>query len=182
MGKLRALVLLLLAGAALACAPVSVSVDYDPGQDFSGYHTFTWLPRPQPETGDYRIDNPLLDQRIRAAVERSLAEHGYRKVEDRTPDFYVAYHLQIEQKLDIRTVDRGYYSYWGYYVPWPETQVTQYDEGSLVIDVADTKRKELVWRGVGVGRVQRDQTPEESTRRVNEAVDAILAKFPPQPR
>ena len=84
-----------------SCASVRVSEDYDPDEDFSGYQTFTWLPVPQKPTGDYRVDNPLLDTRIRAAVERNLGSRGYRKVEDRAPDFYVAYHLGIEQKLSL---------------------------------------------------------------------------------
>jgi len=173
-----ALTLLLVACA--ACASVRVNVDFDPNEDFSTYQTFTWFPRPQKETGDYRIDNPLLDRRIRTAVERELAARGYRKVEDRAPDFYVAYHLQFEQKLDVRTVNRGYYDAWGYYVGWPETQVTQYDEGSLVIDVANARDKQLVWRGVAVGRVRTRPKPEQTTQDVNEAVAHILAKFPPE--
>ena len=166
---------------ALACAPVRVSYDFDPAEDFSGYRTFTWLPVPQQPTGDYRVDNPLLDGRIRAAVERNLTARGFRKVEDRAPDFYVAYHLNIEQKIDVRTVNRGYVDYYGYYSSWPETRVTQYDEGTLILDVANARRKQLVWRGIGVGRVRQHSTPEQTTKDVNEAVDLVLAKFPPQP-
>lgn len=180
---LRFRLVLVLLGAALllACASVRVSVDYDPTEDFSTYRTFTWFPAPQHQTGDYRIDNPLLDGRIRSAVVRNLTARGFQKVEDRDPDFYVVYHLAIEQKLDVRTVNRGYINGWGYYTSWPETTVQQYDEGSLVIDIADAREKELVWRGVGVGRVRAQSTPEQSTREVGEAVDLILAKFPPAP-
>lgn len=168
--------------ACLACASVRVSVDYDPSEDFSTYRTFTWFPRPKPATGDYRVDNSLIDQRVRAAVERTLAAKGYQKVEDRAPDFYANYHLQIDQKIDVRTVNRGYVDSWGYYVGWPETRVTQYDEGTLVIDIADARDKQLAWRGAGVGRVRSRPKPEETTRDINEAVAQILAKFPPEPK
>ncbi len=168
--------------AALACSSLRVSEDFDPAEDFSTYRTFTWLPVPQQPTGDYRVDNPLLDSRIRTAVERHLSARGFQKVEDRAPDFYVAYHLNVEEKIDVRTVNRGYVDYWGYYASWPETRVTQYDEGTLIIDVANARKKQLVWRGVGVGRLRRQPTPEQTTRDVNEAVDLILAKFPPQPK
>jgi hypothetical protein len=173
---------ILLVVAWTACASVRVSVDYDPNEDFSTYRTFTWFPRPRPATGDYRVDNPLLDQRVRAAVEQTLTARGYRKLEDRAPDFYVNYHLQIDEKIDVRTVNRGYVDRWGYYVGWPETQVTQYDEGSLVIDIADARDKQLAWRGIGVGRVRSRPTPEETTRDVQEVVAQILAKFPPEPK
>jgi hypothetical protein len=163
-----------------ACASVRVSVDYAEQEDFSTYRTFTWLPRPQERTGDYRIDNPLLDERIRSAVERNLAAKGYQQVVDRAPDFYVAYHLRIEEKIDVYTVNRGYVDYWGYYVAVPETRVRQYDEGSLVIDIADARKKQLTWRGVAVGRVREDPTPEQTTKRVDEAVSEILERFPPE--
>lgn len=165
-----------------ACASVRVSVDYDPNEDFSTYHTFTWFPRPRPATGDYRVDNPLIDQRVRAAVEQTLTARGYRQVEDRAPDFYVNYHLHIDEKIDIRTVDHGYVDSWGYYVAWPETQVSQYDEGTLVIDIADARDKQLAWRGAGVSRVRRHPTPEQTTADINAAVAQILAEFPPGPR
>jgi hypothetical protein len=173
---------LLLTAVLLSCASFQVDVDYDQAKDFSGYRTFTWFPRAQPQTGDYRIDDPLLEQRIREAVEQQLQARGFRKVEDVAPDFYVTYHLSIEQKLDVYTVNRGYYGPYGYYVGWPETEVRQYDEGTLVIDIADQREKKVVWRGLAVGRVRQHATPEERTQAVNEAVAAILAKFPPQPK
>jgi len=172
---------LLLAAALAACASVQVDVDYDPDEDFSRYRSFAWFPRAQPVTGDYRVDNPFIERRIRAAVERTLGERGYLKVEDRAPDFYVVYHLQIEERIDIRTVNRGYVDYYGYYVAWPETRVTHYDEGTLVIDVADAREKQLVWRGVGVGRVRRRPTPEQTTADIDATVAQILARFPPEP-
>ena len=59
--------------------------------------------------GDYRVENPLVDERIRDAVERELAAKGYRRVQDRSPDFYVAFYVSVEDKLDVYTVNRGYY-------------------------------------------------------------------------
>ncbi|MGI9592244.1 MAG: DUF4136 domain-containing protein [Myxococcota bacterium] len=73
-----------------------MNVDYDPNEDFSAYRTFTWFPREQRSQGDYRADSPLVDARIRKAVERELAARGYREVEDRNPDFYVAFYLSVE--------------------------------------------------------------------------------------
>ena len=63
-----------------ACSGVSVSVDFDPEEDFSVFRTFGWVPMPQPKTGDFRIDNPLLDTRIRAAIENELIGRGFELV------------------------------------------------------------------------------------------------------
>ena len=108
---------------------------------------------------------------------------------DRTPDFYVNYHLSTEQRLDVRIMNTGYAggpygrgwggAGWGG-VGWTETRVDQYEEGTLVIDFLDASDRRLVWRGTGTRRLSRDLQPERVTKRVNEAVDEILAQFPPK--
>jgi len=65
-------------------------------------------------------------------------------------------------------------------VGWTETTVSQYDEGTLVIDFVDRPARRLAWRGSGTGRLARNPDPDQVTKRVNEAVDEILAQFPPQ--
>jgi hypothetical protein len=64
-------------------------------------------------------------------------------------------------------------------VGWTETRVEQYEEGTLVIDFVDSPARRLVWRGAGTRRLSRDPQPDRLTQRVNEAVDDILAQFPP---
>lgn len=171
--------LALLLALGVACSSVRVSVDYDPETDFSPYRTYAWFGVSQRPTGDYRVDNPLLDSRIHSAIDRELAARGYQLVEDRTPDLLVAYQLAINEKLDVYTIDRTYIGRYGYVVSVPETRVSQYDEGTLVIDIADARQKKLVWRGVGSGRVEQYPTPEETTRKVDETVAQILSRFPP---
>jgi Domain of unknown function (DUF4136) len=176
-----------LATAWAACASVQVTVDYDTDRDFSHYRTFDWLPQierggPGTPARNPLVDNPLFDHRVVAAVERTLAQKGYLKVEDQVPDFYVAFFATTENKLDIYTVDRSYYGRWGWGISMPETHVQQYQEGTLVIDVSDARDHELVWRGVGSGRLRESPTPEQTTRAVDEAVAEILARFPPEPK
>ena len=79
---------------------------------------------------DHDTWRPLVDKRIRDAVDRELVAKGYRRVQDRSPDFYVAFYLSVEDKMDVYTVNRGYYDYWGYGVSIPETRVRQYEEGT----------------------------------------------------
>ncbi|MEE9606914.1 MAG: DUF4136 domain-containing protein [Myxococcota bacterium] len=179
MPRAHRLAILLSLAFGAACASLGVEVDYDPEEDFSAYSTFAWLPGRAPQTGDYRVDNPLIDARIRKAVEDNLTAKGFVKRTDRRPDFYVKYFLAIEKKLDVYTVNRGYVDHWGYRISVPETRVREYEEGTLVIDIADAREKELVWRGVGKGRLREQPTPEQTTRSVDDAVAAILKDFPP---
>jgi hypothetical protein len=48
-----------------------------------------------------------------------------------------------------------------------------------VIDIVDAEAGRLVWRGSGSRRISTSPTPQKTTQRINEAVEAILARFPP---
>ncbi len=135
-------------------------------------------------TGDVRLDSPLIHERLRSSIEGNLMDRGYRKSE--SPDFFIGYHLSMEQKMDIQTINT-HYGYGGYgrhgswgTVGYPETRVRQYEVGTLVIDVAAAAEKKLVWRGWGTDRLQKNPKPEGANERVRAVVDQILDQFPPQ--
>jgi hypothetical protein len=77
------------------CSGIKVSQDYDPATDFVAMKTYRWASEIQDKTGDPRIDNPLRDTRIRAAIEGRLAEKGF------TPSASAPPHLP--GPLSIRT-------------------------------------------------------------------------------
>ena len=161
-----------LSAAIAACAPLSVSSHIQPGADFSRYRTYDWAPRDALPTGDPRLDdNPFFDSHVRASVERELASKGYRR-EPENPDLLVHYHASVQQKVDIyRTDAEAGYSY--------ESAAVQYEEGTLVLDVADARTKQIVWRGWGqsdIGGVINDQSRME--KRIVEVTREILKRFP----
>jgi hypothetical protein len=51
--------------------------------------------------------------------------------------------------------------------------------GTLVVDLVDRARRELVWRGVAQGTVDPRATPEKAEQRANEAMAKLFAGFPP---
>ena len=163
------------------CSSVTVSQDYEIGADFSGYRTFDWVSAEQPRTGDIRVDNPLMDARIRNAVEKKLLSMGYQIQTDGTPDMLVAYHLTIRSRIEGDTFRSGFgygrSPYWG--GAGFETTIRQYDEGMLVIDIGDTSENRLIWRGTGTRRVTEKASPEKTTQIVNQTVNEILDQFPP---
>ena len=166
------------------CSSVTVSQDYEMGADFSAYRTFDWALAEQPRTGDIRVDNPLLDARIRSAVERTLVSKGFRRETGGRPDMLLAYHLTIRAKLEGDTyhtgIGYGRWPYWG--GAGYETTIREYEEGMLVIDIGDARQKKLVWRGTGTRRVIQQASPEKTTEVVNKTVEEILKKFPPEPK
>lgn len=62
------------------------------------------------------------------------------------------------------------------------SQVKAYDQGTLLIDITVPAGDKLVWRGISTQSVSEHTSPDESTVRINETVEKILAQFPPKKR
>lgn len=182
--------ILILAG----CVSVTVHPpDWDRTVDFSALKTYAWAPGEQQKTGDPRMDNALVDARIRSSVDRVFAGKGYEKTAAGSPDFWVAYHLTLEGKTDVMTIPGNYYSpvmvaangtiinnNWGVGFLENQTIVDEYEEGTLFVDILDPRRQKLIWRG-SVSRILEDaRDPGERDRRVFSGVSKLFAKFPPK--
>ena len=169
------------------CSGIEVSQDYDIEVDFSKLKTFHWFSAVQKKTGDLRVDNPLLDSRIRKAVDSSLAQKGYQKIFKGTPDFYIGYNYSILKKIGSERVRTGIgfgfggAGRGGMIGIGTGSDVKEYDEGMLVIDITGAANKKLLWRGTGTRRVYRHSDPAKITKEINENVEKILSQFPPQP-
>lgn len=171
--------------ALLGCATLQVTVDYDPETDFSTFHTYSWLTTPDthtpsPASGDPTMNSPLVDQRIRNAVDAALQQRGFRLLTGGEPDFFIAAYVTVKSKARVQS--SGYH--YGYYGPgyWgagPYTYVDNYEEGSLILDFVSTKSKQLAWRGVARDRLRHNPSAEELDQGVIDAVQGILARFPP---
>jgi hypothetical protein len=59
------------------------------------------------------------------------------------------------------------------------TYVNEWDEGTLLVDIIDAGRNELVWRGTATGTVEPELTPAESQARLDDAAAKLLQTFPP---
>ncbi|MBK9099251.1 MAG: DUF4136 domain-containing protein [bacterium] len=97
-------------------------------------------------------------------------------------DFGIALMFSSKTKTNIQSYGYGYgYGYWGRPGMYGTggVDVTQYDEGTLVIDIIDMAEQKLVWRGIGSGAMEQSPTVEERTENINNAVNKILAQFPP---
>ena len=164
------------------CSSVSVNRDFDDSTDFSSLKTFSWQHAEQPQTGDPRIDNDLNDERIRNAVDATLAVKGFRSGDRADADFLVAYFVAHKRKLSSGSVSvgMGRGSYGRYGGVGYNTGVSEYDQAILTIDILDPTAEKMVWRGVGARSTYEGSNPEKSTKIINEAVEKILKKFPPK--
>lgn len=176
-----------IAGAAAVLAGCSsgiqVNTDFDPQQDFSGYHTYVWAAPPQ--TNDPRLDSPLAQRRLQAAVDVVLAEKGLQPATGTgEPDVILGYYVALDNRVDVQQVTNYYgWGYGRYYgAAYPSTSVRYYDQGTLILDVADAKQKQLVWRGTGQAEVHKEMDPDRRQQRLEDAVRQIMKDFPPSPR
>jgi len=160
--------------------------DFDREVVFARYKTFDWIAPPvraseeevQSDPDGPFTRNSLLDKRIRTAVNRNLELRGFRQVEDRKADFRLNYHVTFKEKLVGSGSSFGYFGryYRGGFSSDFNWSVRQYQQGTIIIDVVDYAKDQLVWRGWVVSR-NSDGNFDEAE--INQAVDAILMRFPP---
>ncbi len=161
-----------------ACATKQIRTDFDPEASFAQLRTYDWMNRPMETGGDPRVNSPFLERRIRDAVDGRLAGRGYEKVTSGNPDFRIAYHVVTEERVDVRTIDH----FFGYRRRFftSTVQVREFLEGTLILDVVDTRNNDLIWRGWATGALAHNPKPDMFHKYVNEAVADILDRFPPE--
>jgi Domain of unknown function (DUF4136) len=162
-----------------------VSYDYEKTANFAGFKTYA-------HKEGTKVGQSLIDDRIVAAIDTELAAKGLTKTES-NPDIFVVYHVAFDKQKDISTFSSGYgggygpYG-WGWGGGWAggmsttTTQVRDILIGTLVIDVADAKKSQLAWRGMGVKEVNTQAKPEKRDKSINEAVKKIFKNYPPKPK
>jgi hypothetical protein len=137
---------------------VEVSTIAAPGASFAGRSTFRILPPAQYRgsaplgQNDPMLVNSITYRALRDEIRRAFEARGY-KYSPETAEFEIAYYATAQQKLDINTF---YYGYGWRGFPRPYTDVYEYEEGTVLIDVIDPRTHELLWRGRGKAPVSTD--------------------------
>jgi hypothetical protein len=160
---------------------MSIESDHDPKIDFSKYRSFEFLAEPEATSDNPVVGGALIRNRIWDAVKRELGAKGLTFEESGGADLLVAYHVDVQEKVDVST--HGYhYGRWGGGFYGDSVDTYRYNEGRLVLDLIDAGTRDLVWRGMATTIVGSGTDPEKSTATINEAVAKILAQYPPEPR
>jgi len=157
-----------------SCNSIRVYSDFDSEIDFSSYQSFAFY-----KTGVDKVEISDIDKkRILKSIEENLTQKGMSISE--TPDLLINISTKSSENIYI---DNSYYS--PYYSGWYPYYGRNYrrvahttSEGVLYIDIIDTKSKQLVWQGKGIGflssnRMNRDELVEGY-------VNKILSVYPPQ--
>jgi Domain of unknown function (DUF4136) len=149
-----------------------VKTDYDRNADFSQYKTYSWE---QVKTKD------ALDvDRIKSAVNAALAAKGWTQVDSGGDVSVVAIEITHNQQT-LNTYYDGFGGGWrwrGFGGMGEATTTTEtYKVGTLVVDLFDAKRKELVWRGSSSDTLSNNSS--KNIQNMNKDVEKMFKNFPP---
>ena len=165
--------------AACASGP-KVQTEFNKDAAFQSYKTWAPVARePGPEEApgarDPRIREAVIDR-----LDKGLAAKGLTRVQaGQEPDLYVMVHGWATNRIEINSYGYHYgpYTYaYGGGMYTTQTDVRNYRDGTLIIDLIDAAKKELVWRGVATDTFQ----PGAEASKVAEAIDKTLGEYPPQ--
>lgn len=176
MKKWSLILMVALIGLAVSCSSITTQYDYERGEDFSRFKTYSFLPVP-PELAQ----NQLVVKRIGQAIIKNLATKGLTET-DSNPDLNIAVYTKVKDKVSVTSYGYGYapaysFGYWG--GGMGGTDVRQYEEGTLIIDMVDAQAKEMVWRGMASKALPSSPTPEKIDKIIDDIVTKIFEKYPP---
>lgn len=169
------------------CSPITVKTEFDPAAKFAGLHTYDWMPSKVDSAGTR--DDADIERRIRSAVDDELRARGYSQASSDSSDFLVVFHAGIQKKMSVNSVDRYYGARpgggWGYgpgsgWRPHSETYVSEYELGTLILDINSPESRTPIWRGNAHAAVSQSDSQETKDKRIREAVHRLLERFPPK--
>ncbi len=165
-----------------------VATDYEASYNFAALKTFSVKSAKQ-DTKENILISPFTLSHIHSLVNSELAKRYQAVSETSTPDFYVTYHVVMEEKLEPSAYDQMYgFGFWGrgyrypssmFYRPALDGGVRVYSQGSLIIDMVDAKTQQPIWRGVSEKRLNKGLNPQKQREILTSAVLEVLAQFPP---
>lgn len=159
----------------MACSSPKVVYDYDTAVDFSQFKTYDFFE----DAGEGL--NELDKKRIMTAIAEKLAAKGMQR--QTQPQIYI--HILSKQVAveDRNTVGVGIGGGGGNVgfgisggIPIGAKKVNR----QVTIDFVNAKNNQLIWQGVGEGKIKEKTTPEEREAFYTAMAAKILAGYPPK--
>lgn len=166
-----------------ACSSIQITSNYDTSSDFTKYKTFSFL--------GWADDSELIltkfdQKRFEKSFTDELKKRGLTQVA-KNGDLAVSLYIVVDSKTS-RTSYTTYYSSGGYgYAGWgwgmgaSNTSYHDYDYlvGTLICDIFDDTKKELIWQGVASGKINKEATNRD--RIIPRIVTSIMTRYPIPP-
>jgi len=161
-----------------ACVGPDVQTDFDPSADFQKFRTYAFAELTDLNKGGI-LDNSLLRKRLDQMVGQQLGNKGLQQVAgSQIPDLLVHYWVGVQEKQRVQSTASagpGPYRWGGGYGAGVTTY--EYKEGTLVVDLVEYTKKELVWRATIVA-IMGNRT-EENLELANKGIAKAFEQYPP---
>jgi hypothetical protein len=171
-----------------SCTGVKITNNWDKDVDFSTFKTYSLYP------WDRHNDQVLNDydkQTILTSIKNEMNKRGYRHVE-KNGDLIISTFVIIEEQTSYQAYTNHYGGWAGYGggwygnpafygYGWGTTTIyrTDYNQGTLIIDIFRLSDKILIWQGIGSGEVTDNY--EKRDRRLPKNIAHIFRRFPQRP-
>ena len=189
--KFRLTILAAAVGTALAvqslAAAVKVRSDFNKAFDFKQAHTWAWNPKgagnvmvARTSSDDPEAIKRIAEPYVLKTVDTEMPRRGLMPATG-APDLTLTYYLLLTLGSSAQTMGQFLPSttQWGIPPFAPVTQSLEFvQQGSLVLDLS--ANGEVVWRGVGEAQIKMDLSQEKRAALIVEAVQKVLAKYPPK--
>jgi hypothetical protein len=160
-----------------------VRADFDKSADFGKYRTFGFVAQAGSDAGD---PQSLSTQILQRAATREMETRGYSLAEN--PDLVINFKGKLEEKTDVESVPAPYYGPgWGYggwygapYGGWgggSHVTTRRYNVGTLVMDVVDREKRQVVFQG-GIEGVVTKEMLKNREQSLSSAVAQIFLQYP----
>lgn len=175
----------------VSCSSVKVTNQWDKEVDFSTFKTYSLYPW---DTHNDKVINDYDKITIQNAVKDEMNSRGYQLVEN-NGELIVSTFVVVENKTSYQAYTNhyggwaGYGGGWGYYGgmgyyghgwgPGYSTSTvyaTDYQKGTLVIDIFRLVDKKLIWQGIGSGEVTQDLATRD--KKLPKHITHIYQRFP----
>lgn len=188
MNLIKNLVLVTLVIFVASCASAyktKVYFDKNTDIDTKNYKTFAWLTddKVMASTEDF---NPVMKLRVDKEIEQAFITQGYSLIENANEaDFTISYTVGSRDKVSISQYPftyRGSFGWGhGYYGGMfggvsRESEVRQYTEGKLAIDVYDVKSHQPAWHGWATKRMT-SKDIETPSYVIKDIVNDVVLQF-----
>jgi hypothetical protein len=146
-----------------------VKTDYDRNANFGQYKTYSWE--------KVQTQDALLVDRVKTAVNAALAAKGWTQVDSGGDASIVAMETTQNQQT-LNTFYDGFGGGWRWGGFGDATTTTEtYKVGTLVVDLFDTKTKNLIWRGSSSDTLSSNS--DKNIKNLDKGVQKMFAHFPP---
>jgi hypothetical protein len=151
-----------------------VKTDYDRGANFAQYKTYSWQ--------NVKTQDPLDVGRIKNAVNAALAAKGWSQVDSGGDVCIMAMEITRNQQT-LNTFYDGFGGGWG----WRRfggggfgeatTTTDTYKVGTVVVDLFDSKTKQLIWRSSASDTLSNNS--DKNIKNLDKGVEKMFQHFPP---